>query len=166
MDALLRGLKAGMPSLLMVVHNPSSSTYRFVRPSFLMMRTTQNVQLHDITATPSLWPVFLVRTYSNALAARTRSSIRIQIFSPACGGNTKGDRLRFIQGITEPIVVTAILASIGLLNSQSPSRPGVRRPAQLPLFSKAQLRFLPHAFSGLATLGCRSPPREAKAPPS
>ena len=47
---------------------------------------------------------------------------------PRCSG-----RLRFINNVTEPLLVLAVLASIGL-SPTSPPRPQRRGPIQLPLF--------------------------------
>jgi hypothetical protein len=69
-------------------------------------------------------------------------------------------RLRFIQNVTEPLVVSALLASIGL-SPQSPPRSERRGPMQLLLFPRSVLEFKALAPLATTVAGCRSPPRYA-----
>jgi hypothetical protein len=102
----------------------------------------------------------------------TWSELALRVFGtdvlecPRCSS-----RLKLIELVTEPLVITAILLSIGLLSSRPPSRPNRCGTAQLPLFTKADLRFNAHAHSHAhsahtqlgsdTTYGCRAPPGEA-----
>jgi hypothetical protein len=82
---------------------------------------------------------------------------------PRCSG-----RLRFIQAVTEPLVVSAILASIGLRPPPRPQRsssfPRRREPIQLLLFPRSVLspsftRTREPAPEHLASsVNCRAPP--------
>jgi len=83
-------------------------------------------------------------------------------------------RLKFIDLVTDPLVITALLISIGLLAASSsfraPPRPNRCSIGQLPLFSKSDLRFQAHTTAHSLTTqldldtssGCRSPPGEAE----
>ena len=73
---------------------------------------------------------------------------------PRCSG-----RLRFINNVKELLVISAILASIGL-NPPPPPRPQRRGPIQLPLFPRSVLKFnSPAASEHLASsVNCRAPP--------
>ena len=78
---------------------------------------------------------------------------------PRCPG-----RLRFIQAVTAPLLVTALLASIGLYTQPPRSSSSSRRrePIQIPLFSKAELRFFclgPPTFQESVPLNLRSSQR-------
>ena len=73
---------------------------------------------------------------------------------PRCSG-----RLRFIQNVTEPLVITAILASIGL--KPPPPTPVRHEPMQLLLFPRSMLspsspRKREPAWSH--SVNCRAPP--------
>jgi hypothetical protein len=93
----------------------------------------------------------------------TWSELMLRVFGidalecPRCS-----NRLRFIQNVTEPLVVSAILASIGL-SPPPPPRSQRRGPRQLLLFPRAVLKFKPPASPATTRSGCRSPPWQGQA---
>jgi hypothetical protein len=71
---------------------------------------------------------------------------------PRCSG-----RLRFINHVTEPLVITTILSSIGL-SPPPPPRSVRHEPMQLLLFPRSMLKFNSPASVPTQPAGCRSPP--------
>lgn len=71
---------------------------------------------------------------------------------PRCSG-----RLRFIQAVTEPLVIMAILSSIGL-KPPPPPRSMRHEPMQLLLFPRALLKFTSPASRATQHVASRAPP--------